>query len=306
MAIPIDCNPELPEPVIGYLRDSLADSSLRAYRSDLAQFTAWGGTIPASDRTLATYLAHHAESHSVATLTRWLASLAKAHRAAGLPSPTSSELVRATLRGIKRRKGTAQDQAAPLLRDDLVQVLNGLGDGLKDVRDRALLLLGFAGAFRRSELVGLDTDDLEPVRQGLIVHLRRSKTDPLGAGRKVGIPHGRTRHCPVAAVELWLSRSGITQGPLFRGLNRHGQLLAGRLSGEAVSVIVKERVQAAGYDPAPYSGHSLRAGFATSAAQVGVSSVKIRAQTGHASDAMLGRYIRDAELFLGNAALALL
>ncbi|MEF2559286.1 site-specific integrase, partial [Aurantimonas sp. C2-5-R2] len=171
-----------------------------------------------------------------------------------------------------------------------------MSDRPKDIRDRALLLIGFAGGFRRSELVGLDVADVETVRQGLVITLRRSKTDQTGAGRKIGIPHGRTRWCPVAALEVWLSTFGIEAGPILRGINRHGRVGDQRLSGEAVSIIVKKRLAAAGFDPEGYSGHSLRAGFATSAAQAGASSWKIRQQTGHASDAMLSRYIRDGEL----------
>jgi integrase len=167
-------------------------------------------------------------------------------------------------------------------------------------------LIGFAGGFRRSELVGLVRSDIETVRQGLIVSIRRSKTDQEGQGRKLGIPYGRTRWCPVAALEAWLAISGIEQGPLFRPVDRHGRIYADRLSGEAVSLVVKERVKEAGIDPEGYSGHSLRAGLATSAAGVGVSTWKIKAQTGHASDAMLSRYIRDGEMFSQNAAGALL
>jgi integrase len=136
--------------------------------------------------------------------------------------------------------------------------------------------------------------------------LRRSKTDQNGAGRKIGIPHGRGRWCPVAALEEWFAASGIGEGALFRPVDRYHRIAAKRLSGEAVCSVVRERVQAAGIDPGNYSGHSLRAGLATSAAQAGVSSWKIRQQTGHASDAMLSRYIRDGELFIGNAAGALL
>ena len=181
-----------------------------------------------------------------------------------------------------------------------------MGEGVKDARDRALLLIGFAGGFRRSEIVALNCDDIEHVRQGLIVTLRRSKTDQEGAGRKVGIPFGRTRHCPVLALDRWLAVSKIEVGPVFRPVDRHGRVASERLSGEAVSLIVKERVAAAGNDPAGFSGHSLRAGFATSAVQAGVSTPKIRSQTGHASDAMLARYVRDGELFVDNAAGALL
>ena len=210
------------------------------------------------------------------------------------------------MRGIRRELGSAQRQAKPLLREDLFRVLDAMGEGTKDARDRALLLIGFAGGFRRSEIVGLDCDDVERVRQGLIITLRRSKTDQEGAGRKVGIPFGRTRHCPVLALDRWLAVSGIEAGPVFRPVDRHGRVASERLSGEAVSLIVKERVAAAGIDPAGFSGHSLRAGFATSAVQAGVSTLKIRSQTGHASDAMLARYVRDGELFVDNAAGALL
>jgi integrase len=254
----------------------------------------------------AAYLAAHAETLSVATLVRRLSSISKAHAARGLKNPVRAELVRATLRGIRRRRGTAQREAKPLLKDDLFAVLDAMGGKPKDARDRALLLIGFAGGFRRSELVGLNAADIERVRQGIVIHLRRSKTDQTGAGRKIGIPLGRSRWCPVAALEAWLLRSGITEGAVFRPIDRHGRIPDVRLSGEAVSLVVRGRVAAAGLDPAPYTAHSLRAGLATSASQVGVSSWKIRQQTGHVSDAMLSRYIRGGELFVDNAAGALL
>jgi integrase len=302
----INCTDSVPETLAGYVRDSLAPNTRRAYLSDLAHFESWGGRVPATPEATASYLAAHAETLSMATLARRLASLAKAHRARGIASPTGSELVRAVLRGIKRRNGSAQKEAKPLLRDDLFAVLDVMGDGLKDARDKALLLLGFAGGFRRSELVGINRQDVESVRQGIIIHLRRSKTDQDGAGRKIGIPHGRTRWCPVAVLDEWLAKSGIAEGPVFRPIDRHDRISAERLSGEAVSLVVKERVKAARIDPSGYSGHSLRAGLATSAAQAGVPSWKIRQQTGHASDAMLSRYIRDGKLFTSNAAGALL
>jgi integrase len=292
--------------VSSLVRDSIADSTRRAYLSDLAHFESWGGQVPATDQLIASYLAAHAETSSTATLQRRVASLSKAHRALGVPNPTRSELVKAVLRGIKRSCGRPQKQAKALLRDDLLAVLDSMCDSLKDARDRALLLIGFAGGFRRSELAGLDVEDIEPVRQGIIIHLRRSKTDQEGTGRKIGIPFGRSRHCPVAAIEQWRTRSGITQGPLFRPVDRHGVISNLRLSGEAVSLVIKERVATAGFDPSGYSGHSLRAGLATSAAQSGAASWKIRQQTGHASDAMLVRYIRDGELFTDNVAGVLL
>ncbi|HKN26570.1 MAG TPA: site-specific integrase, partial [Roseiarcus sp.] len=159
---------------------------------------------------------------------------------------------------------------------------------------------------RRAELSAVNCTDIERVRQGIVINIRWSKTDQEGVGRKVAIPLGRTKWCPVAALDNWLAATGIEDGAVFRRVDRHGRVSAGPLSAEAVSLVVRERIAAAGFDPGGYSGHSLRAGFATSAAQAGVSMVKIRAQTGHASDAMLARYVRDGELFLGNAAGAML
>jgi integrase len=159
---------------------------------------------------------------------------------------------------------------------------------------------------QRSELVALDVADIEHVRRGIVLHLRRSKTDQDGRGQKIAIPYGRTRWCPVAALEAWLAASEITAGAIFRPVDRHSHVHNVRLSGEAVSLVVRERASAAGLDATGYSGHSLRAGLATSAAQAGVPASRIKAQTRHASDAMLSRYIREGELFTENAAGALL
>jgi integrase len=297
----------LPGSVADLVRESLADGTRRIYAGDLARFLSWGGNVPATDALIAVYLGEHADTHAVTTLARWLASLAKAHRAAGHPDPTKSELVKSVLRGIKRRHGSALDQAKPLLREDLLLAIEGMTDDMKAARDRALLLLGFAGAFRRSELVALNVDDLDFVKQGAIVTVRRSKTDQVGAGRKIGVPYAaHGRHCAVSSLADWLAAASITSGPIFRPVNKHGHIGRARLSGAAVSLVVKERVAAIGAVPSDYSGHSLRSGFCTSAAQAGLSSWKIRAQTGHASDAMLARYVRDGELFIDNAAGAML
>jgi integrase len=288
------------------LAHAIAPNTERAYHSDLRHFRDWGGALPATPATICAYVGDHAGRLAVATILRRVATLSKAHSAAGLPNPCQTEIVKTALRGLKRKHGMAQRQARPLLRDELFLVLDRMGHSLRDQRDRALLLLGFAGGFRRSELVALERGDLEITRQGLIVTLRRSKTDQEGAGRRIGIPHGRTRHCPVAAVEAWLAVSGIDAGSVFRPITRHGHVAPEALTGDAVSVLLRERLHAAGIDPEGYSGHSLRAGLATSAAQAGVSTLKIRAQTGHTSDTMLARYVREGELFTGNAAGVLL
>lgn len=295
-----------PANVQQFLSNSTSTSTRRAYRADLRHFEAWGGALPSSPNKVAEYLAALATTHTASTITRRLAGLAKAHRAMGADDPTKAEIVRATMRGIRRTIGTAQRVAKPILREDLFAILDRMGNKSKDIRDKALLLIGFAGAFRRSELVALDVADIEHVRQGMIITLRRSKTDQAGAGRKIGIPLGRTRWCPVAHLTNWLDHAGLGEGPIFQPINRNKRVSNQRLSGEAVSIIVKKRVEAAGFNAGEYSGHSLRAGLATSAVLAGVSTHCIRRTTGHASDAMLARYVRISELFTENAASAVL
>jgi site-specific recombinase XerD len=194
----------------------IAPATRRAYKADLEHFRAWGGAIPTTDIQLAAYLADQAATLKAATLTRRLAAISVAHKAQRLPSPTSSPLVRAAMRGVRRQHGTAQRQAAPLLREDLFLVLGAMGHRLKDLRDRALLLIGFAGGLRRSELVAINLIDFARVREGIVLTIRRSKTDHDGAGRKIGIPLGRTIHCPIRALEIWLNAARV-EAVLFSG-----------------------------------------------------------------------------------------
>jgi integrase len=302
----IDCKVHWSESVAALVRDSLSEATQRAYQCDLQHFGHAGWTIPATAEDIALYLVSQSSHSSIATIQRRLASIAKAHKSRGLCNPTTAELVRATLRGLKRSRGVAQRQAAPLLKRDLLCACQAIGSRSKDARDRALLLIGFAGGFRRSELVGLNWQDILIVPQGLEITIRRSKTDQNGKGRKLGIPYGRSDCCPVYALKQWQSLTLDTEGPVFRPVDRHHRISKTRLSGGAVSDVIRKRLEAVGIDPSHYSGHSLRSGFATSAAMAGVSSWSIRKQTGHASDATLARYIRDGELFLNNAAAALL
>ena len=283
-----------------YLQASLSDNSKRAYLNDVRHFLAWGGRIPSTPEQVAGYLVAHAETHSNSTLTRRLVSISRAHTSQGHASPTKTDAVKATLHGIRRVHGTAQHQVSPILKADIMGMVDNL-TGMIGVRDKALLLIGFAGAFRRSELIAINCTDLSFVEQGLVIHIRRSKTDQTGEGRKVAIPYARGRQCPVLALKHWLSTAGISDGPIFRAITRHGHVQPSALSTEAVALIVKKRVQAIGLDPSLFSGHSLRAGLATSAAQAGVSAHKIQQQTGHKSIEMLSRYIRDANIFIDNA-----
>lgn len=299
-SVAIDCR-SLPDDVSGYVQGSISESTRKAYRSDIEHFEKWGGVIPSSPEQVAVYLSQHAESLSVSTLKRRLASLSVAHEARGRENPVRTKLVRTTLRGIQRVHGKPQRQVKPLVAEDLFAVLSLLGGRQRDLRDKALLMIGFAGAFRRSELVAIDCSDVERVDQGLLITLQRSKSDQTGKGRRIAIPYGRTRWCPVLALSEWRESACIEGGPLFRSVNRHGSVSKSRLSDKSVSEIVKRHCAAIGRRPRDYSGHSLRAGLATSAAAAGVSSWKIRQQTGHASDAMLSKYVREGELFIDNA-----
>jgi integrase len=189
--------------------------------------------------------------------------------------------VRATLKGIRRTLGTAAVQKAPALTDDVRTMIEAADDGLIGARDRTLILLGFAGAFRRSELVGLDAEDCAFGKDGLTVTLRRSKTDQEGGGRKVGIPYGSNPEtCPMRTIQAWIELAGIASGALFRSINRHGQVQSGSLAPIDVARIVKKLAMRAGLDPAKYAGHSLRAGHDTSAAIAGASERSIMNQTG--------------------------
>jgi integrase len=293
-----------------YVEDSRAPHTRRGYRADWHRFEAWCcehgvSSLPAFPATLVLYLTDHAATHRTSTLRRWLAAIGQAHRAAGHEDPVRSPTVRALWKGIRRRRRTAQVGKAPVLIPALRRMVDGLPDTLRGHRDRALVLLGFAGAFRRSELVALDVEDLVEIPEGLVVTMRRSKTDQEGQGRPVGIPYGSNpTTCPVRAVRRWREAAGILAGPLFRAVNRHGRLQPGRLTDQVVALVVKRLVCAAGLDPAAFAGHSLRAGLATSAAAAGVGEHDIMRQTGHRSVTVLRRYIRDGNLFRNNAAAA--
>lgn len=299
----------LDEEAKGYMRASRSENTIRAYRSDWNAFSTWCDergvpSLPAAPATLAVYLAGAARTLKPSTLTRRCSSISMAHQMAGHESPTRSIVVRTTLAGIRREKGTAPNQKSPVLTADLRGMVASLPDTLAGTRDRALLLLGFAGALRRSELVGLDVEDVDDRSDGLVITVVRSKTDQEGAGRRIGIPYGSyPGSCPVRAVRAWLERSGIEHGPLFRPV-RHGKVLDSRLSGRSVALIVKRVGATVGFDPINYAGHSLRAGLVTSAAAAGVAERAIQNQTGHRSLPTLRRYIRDGSLFRENAAAA--
>ena len=291
-----------------YIEAATATNTHRAYRSDWADFVAWCERhgqvpLPATPETVAFYLSALAQVAKVSTVGRRLTAIAKAHRAAGYESPTKSEVVHLTMRGIRRTHGVAAAQKSPAVLADLRAMLAVLPNNLLGTRDRALLLLGFAGAFRRSELVSLDVTDLAFGERGLTVTLRRAKGDQEAAGTTKGIPFGRhALTCPVMAVRDWMDMSEISEGPLFRSVNRYGHVGNTRLGDKSVALVVKRAAHAAGLDATKYAGHSLRAGLATAAAAGGAQERDIMRQTGHRSVQMVRRYIRDGELFHDNAA----
>jgi site-specific recombinase XerD len=291
-----------------FARQSKAENTLRGYRGDWKDFCLWCaarelGPLPASPETVSAYIADCAGHLKVGSIQRRLNAIAEAHKAMGLDSPTSAGMVRNTIKGIRRTMGTAAVQKAAALTDDIKAMVAMTDGGLIGARDRAMILLGFAGAFRRSELIGLDVADCDFGKDGLTITLRRSKTDQDGQGRKIGIPYGSNPEtCPVRTVQTWMEHAAISTGPLFRSITRHGRLRPGRLSGIDVARVVKKLAVRAGLDAAKYAGHSLRAGHATTAAIAGASERSIMAQTGHRSVQMVRRYIRDGSLFRENSA----
>ena len=298
----------LPYQVREFIRASKAESTLRGYRSDWRHFCGWCEShavcsLPAPPEVVASYIAEYANFLRVGSIQRRLNAIAEAHKATGLESPTATGMVRNTLKGIRRTLGTAIVQKAPTLTPDICAMVESTDVGMIGVRDRALILLGFAGAFRRSEVVGLDIEDCLFGKDGLAVTLRRSKTDQEGHGRKIGIPYGANPEtCPVRALQSWIEQASISTGPLFRPITRHGNVQDERLAGIAVARIVKKLAERVGLDPAKFSGHSLRAGHATAAAVAGASERSIMNQTGHRSVQMVRRYIRDGSLFRDNSA----
>jgi site-specific recombinase XerD len=295
-----------------FVRAEKADATRRAYAGDWRTFTAWcaeraATALPASPEAVAGFLAWSATSGAKpSTIGRRLAAIRYAHRVAGHEAPTSAESVRAVLRGIRRSVGTAPAQKAPATAERVAAMLALIpATTLRGKRDRAMLALGFAGAFRRSELVALRVEDLTEAPEGLRVRIARSKTDQEGGGQEIAIPAG-CRIRPVEAVKAWLAAAGIEAGPIFRRVSKADRVLDGALTAEAVGLVVKARAAAAGLDPAQFAGHSLRAGFLTSGAEAGASLFKMMEVSRHRSVDTLKGYVRRAEMFKDHAGAAFL
>ena len=297
----------LPEKLQGsagkYAQASISTNTQRAYRFAWERFSRWAQQkratpLPAFPNTLCSYLASMAdEGCALSSIEQALAAINKAHELKGwFPSPTKAPAVRTVMQGIRRTLGHGKRQKEPATADILRSALRDLGDSLIEVRDRALLLLGFAGAFRRSELTGLNLEDLSFRPEGIVISVRRSKTDQEGHGLSKAIFFASDpKTCPVRALRTWLDQSGVTEGALFRSVDRHGHL-GENLSDRAIALVVKRRLPAG-----DFSGHSLRAGFITTAALQGKPERSIMKQTGHRSHRILREYVRTATVFEDNA-----
>jgi site-specific recombinase XerD len=310
LAAPLE---QLVERARGYAADSRAPATRRAYLHDWDGFVAWCAAhglepLPAAPATVAVYLSALADAGRRPTsIERALSGIAHAHRTRGLVWQRAHPTITEVMGGIKRRHGMEPAQKAPVQDDELEQLLAVLDAGtLADLRDRALLTMGWWGAFRRSELVALTCEDLSRSTDGLTVRLRRSKNDQEGHGQSKGVPYAREpKLCAVRALDAWLAAAAITTGPLFRGVDQRGRVSERALCDKTVSDIVKRTAGRAGLDPARVAGHSLRAGFATTAAKAGRSLDAIMRQTLHRCPKVARRYVRLAEVFQGNAAVGL-
>jgi site-specific recombinase XerD len=294
-----------------FARADKSPSTRRAYRADFDVFQKWCGVrkvaaLPTAPATLATFLASEAKRGvKASTIVRRVAGVSYAHQLAGHEPPGQSEIVKATVRGIRRTIGAAPSRKEPLTAERVQAMVKLAPNNLSGLRDRALLLLGFAGALRRSELVGLDVRNIKETKSGLRLHIFTSKTDQERLGQIIAIVRGNSA-CPVKALCAWMAAAKITNGPIFRPILKGGWVSKNRLSDRTVAEIVKAYANRAGIDPATVSAHSLRAGFLTSAAQRGASIFKMMDVSRHKSVDTVRGYVRDTELFDNHAGTGLL
>jgi site-specific recombinase XerD len=302
----------LKEETLLNLQSSKANNTVRAYKSDFKDFSlfcAQNGfeSMPSDPNIVSLYLTHLSTKNvKISTLRRRLVSLGVIHKLKGLYLDTKHPSIVENFMGIKRRKGSIQKRKKPLLISDLKKLINVIdevnNEKLRQLRDRSIILIGFSGGFRRNEIVSLDYDDLDFVTKGLKINLKRSKTDQFGEGSIKALPYfDNPQYCPVISIQNWLKISEITSGPMFRRFIKGSKLSENRLTDQTVALIIKKYLELAGINNKNYSGHSLRSGFATSAAESGAEERSIMAMTGHKSTEMVRRYIREANLFKNNA-----
>jgi integrase len=292
-----------------YIQHATSDNTRQAYRSDIRHFIAWGGLLPTTPDKVILYLEHHATSLNARTLARRLTALKNWHKYQQFPDPTAHSLVGKTLAGIKNVHGRPKDKASPITLQTVMTMCEYLErrGGLADLRNSALTQLGFFGAFRRSELVGIQHEDLRFVREGVEILIPRSKTDQTGEGQICAIPYGNERICPVTTLKTWLEESGITDGYVFRAINKQEVISDVRLSPDRVNILLKSVAKACGLPDAElYSAHSLRRGFATEASKNGASFGAIMKQGRWKHEGTVLGYIEEGKRFEKNAVASLL
>jgi site-specific recombinase XerD len=302
----------LQEETLLNLQSSKAINTVRAYKSDFKDFClfcAQNGfkSLPSEPKIVSLYLTYLSTKNSkMSTLKRRLVSIGVIHKLKGFYLDTKHPSIIENIMGIKRRKGSIQKGKKPILISNLKVLINvideKINEEIKKLRDRTIILIGFSGGFRRNEIVSLDYDDLDFVPEGVKIDIRRSKTDQFGEGSVKALPYfDNPKYCPVMSLKKWISISEINSGSLFRRFLKGSKLSEKRLTDQTVALLIKEYLQLAGIDSKNYSGHSLRSGFATSAAEAGAEERSIMAMTGHKSTEMVRRYIKEANLFKNNA-----
>jgi len=302
----------LQEETLLNLKSSKANNTVRAYKSDFKDFALFCAknafkNLPTEPKVVSLYLTYLSTKEAkMSTLKRRLVSIGVIHKLKGHYLDTKHPSIIENIMGIKRRKGSIQKGKKPILINNLKNIINVIdqqkNEEIKKLRDRSIILIGFSGGFRRNEIVSLDYDDLDFVPEGLKINLRRSKTDQFGEGFTKALPYfDNSQYCPVVSLKKWISISKITSGALFRRFTKGSKLSKNRLTDQTVALLIKEYLQLTGIDSKNYSGHSLRSGFATSAAESGVEERSIMAMTGHKSTEMVRRYIKETNLFKNNA-----
>ena len=302
----------LQEETLLNLQSSKANNTVRAYKSDFNDFNLFCAkngfkSLPSEPKIVSLYLTYlSTKDAKMSTLKRRLVSIGVIHKFKGHYLDTKHPSIIENIMGIKRRKGVIQKGKKPILISILKTVINVIdeqnNEEIKKFRDRSIILIGFSGGFRRNEIVSLDYDDLDFVPEGLKINLKKSKTDQFGEGFRKALPYfDSTKYCPVVSLKKWIEVSQIVSGPVFRRFTKGSKLSNNRLTDQTVALLIKKYLQLAGIDSKNYSGHSLRSGFATSAAESGVEERNIMAMTGHKSTEMVRRYIKEANLFKNNA-----
>ena len=302
----------LQEETLLNLKNSKAINTVRAYKSDFDDFALFCSknsfkSLPTEPKIVSLYLTYLSTKNiKISTIKRRLVSIGVIHRLKGHYLDTKHPAIIENIMGIKRRRGSFQSGKKPLLINDLKRLINAIDEQknaeIKKIRDRSIILIGFSGGFRRNEIVSLNFEDLDFVKEGLKISLKRSKTDQFGIGSLKGLPYFKnSKYCPVLSLKKWINISRINNGSLFRRFSKGSNLTEDRLTDQTVALLVKKYLQLAGIDSKSFSGHSLRSGFATSAAESGAEERSIMAMTGHKSADMVRRYIKEVNLFKNNA-----